>query len=182
VIRSARLPLALLAASLLLLAWTGEAAARPLVGKDGRIYACYKVKGKPRGALRVVKGRKARCRRGERKVAWTVVASTGRPGSEGSGGAHGSQGNPGASTQSALSSTLTEQIDLLTARIDGLEKTLAVFESLCEQTAALAKQVNLLQGVIGGLGLEPALELIGLLEIPVLPEALELGKFGCTVP
>lgn len=176
-IRSTRLPLVLLAASLLLFAWAGEAAARPLVGKDGKIHACYKVKGKPRGALRVVKNRKARCRRGERKVAWTVVGATGQPGFP---GAHGSQGSTGASL-AAQSSTLSEQLGLLTARIDSLEAKLAAVETLCTQVAGLAKQVNLLQGVIGGLGLEPALELIGLLEIPTLPEALKLEEFGCAV-
>jgi hypothetical protein len=174
------LPLALLAALLSFLAWTGEATARPLVGKDGKIYACYKVKGKPRGALRVVKSRKARCRRGERKVAWTVAGATGQAGPQ---GPHGSHGGPGASAQQApLSSVFSEQISLLTARIDSLEKTLAVVGALCQQTAELATQVNLLRGVIGGLGLEPALELIGLLEIPALPDALELEEFGCSVP
>lgn len=157
----------------------GQAAARPLVGKDGKIHACYKVKGKPRGALRAVKGRKARCRKGERKVAWTVVGASGQPGPK---GAQGSDGGPGTSAQqSSQSSTSSEQISLLAARVDSLEAKLAAVEALCEQALALAKQVNLLQGVIGGLGLEPALELIGLLEIPILPEALKLEDFGCAV-
>lgn len=172
--------LVVLLASFSLLAWVGEAAAKPLVGKDGKIHACYKVKGKPRGALRVVKSRKARCRRGERKVAWTVVGVTGQHGPS---GAQGSQGSTGTTTmQGGQSSTLSEQIGLLTARIDSLEAKLAAVETLCAQVLTLAKQVNLLQGVIGGLGLEPALELIGLLEIPTLPEALALGEFGCAVP
>ena len=165
---------AVLVASVSLVAWVGEAAARPLVGKDGKIHACYKAKGKPRGALRVVKSRKARCRKGERKVAWTVAGASGQPGPK------GAQGSPGTSAQqSSQSSTLTEQISLLAARVDSLEAKLAVVEAVCEQALALAKQVNLLQGVIGGLGLEPALELIGLLEIPALPEALKLEDFGC---
>lgn len=36
----------------------GAAGAAP-IGKDGRIFACYKVKGKPKGALRVLINRKA---------------------------------------------------------------------------------------------------------------------------
>lgn len=170
---------AALAASLSLFAWIGEATARPLVGKDGKIHACYKVKGKPRGALRVVKSRKARCRRGERKVAWTVVGAGGQAGPS---GAHGSQGSPGASVQGAAgapSPALLDQIDSLTTRVDSLEARLTAVEALCDQALALAQQANLLRGVIAGLGLEPALELIGLLEIPTLPEALKLEEFGC---
>lgn len=166
-----------LVASLALFAWIGEAAARPLVGKDGKIHACYKVKGKPRGALRVVKSRKAHCRKGERKVAWTVAGASGQPGANGPQGSHGSPST--SAQQSSQSSALSEQISLLAARVDSLEEKLAAVEALCEQALALAKQVNLLQGVIGGLGLEPALELIGLIDIPTLPEALKLGDFGC---
>ncbi len=174
---------------------SASAKPHPLVGGDGKIHACYRVKGKPKGNLRVVRSHKARCRRGERKVAWAVAAVSGAPGSEGTPGTAGTDGAVG--TQASVSTTLTEQVDSLTSRVDSLEATLAgitnadllavvdslpTIDSLCEQSEALAEQVNLLQDVIGGLGLEPALELIGLLEIPPLPNELELGEFGCSAP
>jgi hypothetical protein len=40
-------------------------------GKNGTIQACYRVKGKPKGALRVVPAQQ-RCKRGERKVVWSA--------------------------------------------------------------------------------------------------------------
>ena len=40
----------------------GAAAARPLVN-DGQIHACYRVKGKPKGELRVIANARAHCRR-----------------------------------------------------------------------------------------------------------------------
>ncbi len=200
--------------TLLLAGLVETAAARPLIGKDGRIHACYKVKGKPRGTLRVVPGARTHCRRGERKVAWTVAGAVGAAGGSGAAGALGSQGSQGTpgqgGAQGAVSSTVTEQIGSLSSRVDSLEATLLGIdtdldgvlstlqdvdndelkdavaalpsvESLCIQSEQLAEQVNLLQDVVGGLGLEPALEVIGLLEIPELPDELEEDEFGCGV-
>jgi hypothetical protein len=201
-------------AALLLAGLVETAAARPLIGKDGQIHACYRVKGKPKGALRVVRSARTHCRRGERKVAWTVVGAVGAAGQSGSAGAQGSQGGQGSTgqggAQGAVSSTVTEQLCSLSSRVDSLEATLLGIdtdldgvlstlqdvdsdelkdavaalpsvESLCTQSEQLAEQVNLLQDVVGGLGLEPALEIIGLLEIPELPDELEEDKFGCGV-
>ena len=185
---------ALLASALLLAGFCEQASAKrhPLVGGDGKIHACYRVKGKPRGALRAVRSSRARCRRGERKVAWAVAAVGGPTGVGGGQGATG-----GAGAQGAVSLALAEQVDLLSERVKSLEATLTgvtnadllavvdslpTINSLCKQNEELAEQVNLLQGVIGGLGLEPALELIGLLEIPELPTELELDEFGCQAP
>jgi hypothetical protein len=185
----------------------GNAFARKPIGKDGKIHACYRVKGKPRGALRVVPGARARCRRGERKVAWTVAAAgaAGRSGTDGTGGAQGIGGQTG--TSGTVSSTITEQVDSLSARVDDLEATLAgvsnadltgvlkmlegidgeeltgmveslpAVDSLCNQSEALTEQVNLLQEAIGGLELVGVIG--GLLEIPPLPEDLE--PFSCPV-
>lgn len=63
------------AAAILLACFAGSAAAQGPVGKDGQIHACYRVKGKPRGELRVVPSAQARCRRGERKTTWSVASS-----------------------------------------------------------------------------------------------------------
>lgn len=179
---------------MLLVGIAGTASAAPL-GKNGKIYACYKVKGKPKGALRVVRGAKARCKRGERKVTWSAVAS-GESSGQGSQGQSGASGSAGASP-SASEIALKSEVASLALKVDALEGVLQgitnedllgavnavpAVEALCEQAPALAEQVNLVQDVIGGLGLEPALELIGLLEIPALPTELEVSDFGCSVP
>lgn len=246
--------LALLAAAVILLvAMVGTAGAAPPIGKDGKIHACYRVKGAPKGTLRVVPGQ--RCKRGERKVVWSIAGSGGQAGTNGQAGtiASGQQGQSGASgsngadgsNEVALKTEITslslklealedllqgvDKGDLtgLLARVNGLEgvldgvtnsdltgavdtlegltnadltgaldtlegvtntellDTVASLPSLdlvCEQNEKLAEQVNLLRGVIGGLGLAPALEIIGLLEIPTLPTALNLNQFGCPAP
>src|SRR6188768_2072389 len=84
--------LASLAAGAMLLAYfIGNAAAQGPVGKDGQIHACYRVKGKPKGELRVVPSAKTHCRRGERKTTWSVTSS-----SSTAGGGQGAQGQSGA--------------------------------------------------------------------------------------
>lgn len=132
-----------------------------LVGKDGKIHACYRVKGKPKGALRVVRGVRARCRRGERKVAWVVAGAIGQTGAT---GAPGSQGTSGEGSTQVTIAGLTEEVELLSGRVKELEsvlegvshedlaraiESLPVLESVCEQSEALTEQVNLLRGVIG---------------------------------
>jgi len=179
-----------LIAALSSLLFAPAASPHKIVGRDGKIHACYRVKGKPKGALRVVRSRKARCRRGERKVAWAVATATGPAGADGARGAAGEGG-----TQSALTEKLTEQVDSLSARIDSLESTLAgvtnadllaavdslpAIDSLCQQSEDLTEQMNLLQGVVGGLGLSPGLDALGVLEIPALPKPLE--PFSCPAP
>lgn len=153
----------------------------PSEGQGRKIYACYKIKGKPRGALRVVKSRKARCRRGERKVAWTVAGATGQPGSQ---GAHGSQGEPGASTaqQSVSTGALLDQIDLLAARIESLEAKLSAVQGLCDQALALAKQVNLLGTEVGELVTILTGTILGAIFGSVkVSTPLKLEEFGCSV-
>ena len=175
-----------LLATAMLMGLSGTASAAP-PGKNGTIHACYKVKGKPKGAMRIVMSSKARCRRGERKVAWTAVGTGGKAGANGQPGASGSE-----TSTSANEAALKTEIASLNLRLEALEGMLSgitrgellgavgavpVVDALCEQTPELVEQVNTLQGVIGGLGLEPALELIGLLEVPTLPTPLE--PFSC---
>lgn len=156
---------------------TASAGVKPPVGRDGKIHACYRVKGKPRGALRVVRSSRARCLRGERKVAWVVAGAVGAAGLNGNTGTQGEQGSTGqAGTQGAITSTLTEQVKSLSARIEGLEATLT---GVCAQSEALTKQVNLVAEVVEGLGLNGVLKTLGgLLEIPELPEPLD-ESFSC---
>ena len=93
--------LALLLSAALLLAGFAEAASARIVGKDGKVYACYRVKGKPKGAVRLV-AKKARCKRGERKLNWGVAGPAGAPGAAGANGAQGQSGPPGPAGVSGL--------------------------------------------------------------------------------
>src|SRR5690242_1537938 len=83
--------LVLLVATLTLACFGGTAAAKrqQLVGRDGKIHACYRVKGKPKGMVRVVRGGNYRCRRGERRMAWPIAVVAGGPGAKGDPGAAG---------------------------------------------------------------------------------------------
>jgi len=191
-------PIALLAALAALAFGIAPAAAKrhALIGRDGKIHGCYRVKGKPKGMLRVVRARHYRCRRGERKVSWSVVAKSGATGTPGAPGVQGSAGQPG--TQSTSETKLVEQIDSLTNRVEGLEGLLAGLtneglkeavgavpdvEQLCAQTPVLAGQANALQEVIENLGLNSVLTTLGgLLEISGLPTSLNVGEFGCGTP
>ncbi|HEX8753367.1 MAG TPA: hypothetical protein VF731_08120 [Solirubrobacterales bacterium] len=173
-----------LLAAVVALALPQAAAAVPLVGKDGRIHACYRVKGKPKGMLRAVHGSKARCHKGERKVSWLVAGVTGASGANGAPGAAGQPGGAGTDT-----ATLETRIGALTQRVEALEKTLAGVsnaqllgaladvKALCTQTSALTGQVDALGSALGGLelgGLIPVgLELL----VPALPAALP--AFAC---
>lgn len=195
--------LALLATGVILLLCPGPPA-QGAVGKDGQIHACYRVKGKPKGALRVVRSGKVRCRRGERKAAWSM---TGAGGSVSQGG-QGAQGPAGSNGSAADEAALKAQIGALSLRVEALEGVLQgitngdlvgmlgvlqgltnegltnavdsvpATEALCEQSEQLTDQVNLVADVVGGLGLNGILTgLGGLLVIPTLPAAL--APFSC---
>jgi hypothetical protein len=113
--------LASLAATAMLFVCLGSSAAaqRP-VGKDGRIHACYRVKGKPKGALRVVPSARTRCRRGERKTSWSATLS-----SSPAGGSQGAQGQSGpASPAGPEDAALKAQVGALTLKVQALEGVL----------------------------------------------------------
>jgi uncharacterized small protein (DUF1192 family) len=149
-----RLPFAVLWAVIALtfsLTLGGVASAAP-PGKDGKLHACYRVKGKPKGAMRMLRGAKARCQGGERKVSWTLAGAAGAPGAAGAagaagaGGASGSAGAAGAAgADGALSKTeLEERITALTDRVETLEGILQGVsnEALTEALAAVAGLTN----------------------------------------
>jgi hypothetical protein len=201
--------LASLAASstMLLICLAGSAAAQGPVGKDGQIHACYRVKGKPKGELRVVPSAKTHCRRGERKTTWSVASSPGNPvagvgsqGAQGQSGANGSAGSEDAALKAQVGA-LTLKVQALEGVLQGITNgdltgvlgtlqglnnegltnavnSLAATEALCEQSEALTEQVNLVAGVVEGLGLNGVLTgLGGLLVVPTLPTAL--APFNC---
>ncbi len=174
----------MLAAIALTLSLCAGAEARPLIGGDGKIHACYRVKGKPRGALRVVKSAKVLCRRGERRVAWAAVVS-------GAKGEPGPTGSTGAPVGSATTATLEAKIASLTTRVESLEATLkgitnaelvaalANVNALCTQAELLTERSNALLSALGGLSLNGVLTTLGgVLNIPELPEPL--AAFSCT--
>lgn len=146
----------------------GTAAAKPLVGKDGKIHACYRVKGKPKGMVRVVKSPKARCRKGERKVAWVAAGAIGPAGGP------GPQGPAGPAGSTASISSLEQKVAGLTARLESLEGVLA---GVCARTTALTTQVNSLANALGGTVLGGVIPLGLALVVPALPGPL--SDFAC---
>lgn len=189
----------------LLLASPTLAAAAPVVSKDGRVNACYRVKGKTKGTVRVIPAKQRKCRKGERRLAWSVTGPAGpagAPASSGTAGGNGATGATGSAGTSGSEADLEAKIASLTIKVEGLEDLLQGVTSgdlsgvlgklggitgtelgdavdavplvgeLCDQTATLIQQTNLLRGVFDGLGLSPALAAIGLLQVPALPPAL----------
>ncbi len=207
--RAPRWLAALAVASLLLAALASSAVARGPVGRDGRIHACYRVKGKPKGAMRVVRSARAHCRRGERKVSWSIASMPGPAGQNGQNGQGqvGQSGAAGSAGTTSKEATLQTEVAGLTLKVESLEGVLEgvghesltnalsavgglsngelteavglapVVETLCTQNEELGEQINLISGVVEGLGLSPALEAIGLLQIPALPA--DLPPLGC---
>jgi hypothetical protein len=115
------------------MALTSTAFAAPAIGKGGQISACYLVKGKAKGAMRVVPAGK-KCKRGERKLAWSVAGSPstsgaagppGQTGASGQGGAKGDQGQAGsAGAPNTGEAALETKIVNLNLKIASLESIL----------------------------------------------------------
>jgi hypothetical protein len=120
--------------------------------------------------MRVVNSSRARCRRGERKVAWSVGGSSGtaNQGGQGQAGLNGSAGGSEAA--------LKDQIDALTLRVEALEGILRgitngdllkaigsvpLLEEVCTQTEELTGRSNAL------LGLLDTLDALNVLFLPV---------------
>ena len=120
------LVVSLVAAAILLSALVGTAGAGLPVGKDGKIHACYRVKGKPKGALRLVPQSQKRCRRGERKVAWSASSVSGAGGTAGNtgGGQTGSNGSAGTNGSNGNEAALKAQVAELTLQVESLEGVL----------------------------------------------------------
>lgn len=126
---AAALPLAIV--GMLAVVLGGTAAAAPPIGKDGQVHACYQVKGKEKGSMRVVAGKY--CRRGERKLAWSIAGPQGPAGPQGAPGSSGGQGSVGqpgpegaggAGLAGATVTTLEDKITSLTSDVSDLKATL----------------------------------------------------------
>lgn len=153
-------------------AGSAAAAKKKVIGNDGRVYACYKVAGKPQGAVRLVP-RSGKCRRGERKVSWSVQGPAGTQGSAGQVGsavAGGAAGN-GTTGVVALETKVLElstELAVLKGILDGVDnealtKALATVGGItnADLTGALGK----LSGISGtdlqeAVGSVPAVQLL----------------------
>lgn len=123
-----------------------------VVGQDGKIHACYRVKGKPKGMVRVVRGKRHRCRRGERRVAWSVQTVQGAPGVNGAPGQAGATGaTPGGSSSSSPADVagMEAQIASLTFKLDALEGVLGGLDK--GDLLGLVNKVTNLEGLLSGI-------------------------------
>jgi hypothetical protein len=192
-----RLAICMLAATAALAAPSGAGAAK--IGADGTIHACYKAKGKPKGALRVVSpGKACKRKRGERRLSWSVAAptSTGTVSNENvyallgyiqqqqseiqtlTGQLETVEGILAGVTNGELTGVISKLDGITGADLQGAVDSVPVVAALCSQVSTVTTQVDALRTVISGLGLNGVLTgLGGVLNIPTLPAAL--GAFSC---
>jgi hypothetical protein len=115
----------LTAAALLFGLFAEKASAAQIVGSDGKVYACYKAKGKRKGSVRLV-AKNARCKRGERKTSWSATGPAGTNGQRGTAGAPGSTGSAGTPGDAGTPPVvgLESKVLNLTLKLDALENIL----------------------------------------------------------
>jgi hypothetical protein len=177
------------------LAFAATASAASPVAKDGKIHACYKAKGKGKGALRLVRNGKVRCPRKWKKVAWYAAAPSsttvqGPQGPQGDPGPEGKQGVPGVEGNIVVKELEDKVTELLT-KVKSLEAILEgvtnaellnaiglapVVGALCEQTEDLNGQTTALGTTFGSLNTVLNTLLIGFSPVSV-PAALP--SFSC---
>lgn len=166
------------------------ASAAGIVGRDGKIHACYKAKGKGKGTLRVVRSAKARCPKRWKKVAWYAAGpagaqgEAGTPGGAGSGGGQGERGSTGTAGSAKVES-LEDKVTELLAKVQSLEAILKgvngqqlqeaiaavpVVDALCGQAKSLNEQSAALGGALGGLS--TVVDTLTLMALPTIPAAL----------
>lgn len=196
----ARFSMPLLILALLgLLAFSSTASARPAIAKDGKIYACYKVKGKAKGTVRLAGSSKARCPRKWKKVSWYanggpsapgLVAPPGPAGPKGDTGAQGEQGVPGTAGNVVVKE-LEDKVSELLTRVQSLESILngvtntellnaiglvPAVGALCEQAEDLTSQTTALGSTLSSLNTVLSPLLLGFSPVSV-PTALP--AFSC---
>lgn len=196
---------AMLATVALCAAVVAAEASGALVGKNGRVYACYKTKGKAKGAVRLVP-KDAHCRKGTKKISWSVAGpagESGQSGENGSSGESGSSGETGAAGVKGLEAkvqTLTSKVSSLESVLKGITNTdllgmlsklngisgtqlqeavaaVANVKALCTQATALTSQVDALGTALGGVELGGTIPVLLKLIVPAAPPPL--AAFGC---
>lgn len=194
-----RFPMSLsILALLAFLAFGSTASAAAPVAKDGKIHACYKVRGKGKGDLRLVGSGKARCPRQWKKVSWYaagtpspgVIAPPGPAGPKGDTGSQGERGIPGVEGNVVVKELEDKVTELLT-KVESLEGILGgvtnsellnaigvvpVVGALCEQAEGLTDQTTALGTTLKSLNTLLDTLLLGFSPIEV-PAALP--KFSC---
>lgn len=182
---------------------SAPASAASLVGKDGKIHACYKVKGKAKGSLRVVRSAKAKCPKKWKKVSWYASGPAGPQGESGSNGTggetgtNGSNGLPGTNATATVVKQLEGKVTELLNKVTSLETILAGINnqqlkeaiagiaktealeaavgSLCTQASALTSKSGELGSALGGLS--TVLDTLTLMALPEIPTAL--APYSC---
>jgi hypothetical protein len=151
---------ALFSAAILLLALCvacSPASAKPRMSSTAvhTVQACAVKSGKRRGSLRLISAGK-KCKRGERRIVWSVLGppgpqgvagaqgEVGSQGNAGSGGAAGLEGKAGASGMVDLSleelvETQGEQIETLT---DNLQSTMSLLQGVTHEQLTTAVEVG----------------------------------------
>jgi hypothetical protein len=162
---------------------SAPAAAAGIVGKDGKIHACYKAKGRGKGTLRVVRSAKVKCPRKWKKTSWYAAGQAGpqgeagAPGGNGETGTNGGSGLPGTTGTVAVKALEDKVTELLT-KVKELEALVPVVGALCSQSSTLTNQLNSVEDALGGLKLNAVLTTLGgLLEVPTLSGSLP--AFSC---
>jgi hypothetical protein len=172
------------------LVFSSSAPAAFPVAKDGKIYACYKAKGKGKGTLRVVRA-KARCPKKWKKTSWyaagPTAAAPGPPGPVGPEGQQGQQGERGlpGTAGNVVVEDLEKQVTELLTKVQSLESVLKgvnnaqlkeaiaavpVVDALCTQAEALNEQSGSLGTALGGVA--TVLDTLTLMDLPTIPAAL----------
>lgn len=178
-----------------------SSSAARLVGKDGKVYACYRTKGKAKGSVRLV-AKRAHCRHGEKKISWGVSGPAGETGTNGSNGESGGNGESGSNGEAGLKAqvtSLTNKVETLEGKLKGITNTdltgvlsklqgvsatqlqeavtsVADVNALCAQATKLTSQVDSLGTAIGGSTLGGLIPL-GLAAVIPLPSSLP--GFAC---
>lgn len=158
-------------------AFSATASAAPPVARDGKIYACYKWKGKGKGTVRLVRNGKVRCKRKWKKVSWHAKGAGygfGVP-IAGPAGPQGEQGPPGTAGNVVVED-LEDKVSELLNRVETLEGTVV---ALCAQTELLNEQTTALGATLGSLNTVLTPLLIGFSPVSV-PTALP--SFSCPTP
>lgn len=179
--------IATLAAALSVACLATPSSAAPFVGKDGKVHACVKVRGKARGTVRLVSAA-ARCKRGERKAAWSAAGPTGaagQAGAKGDTGAPGPSGLPGEEVLKTQVTELTKEVEVLQAKLSGitaldLQKAVAAaadVEALCGQASVLTTRANEIGTALTKFALGGTIPL--LLELVAPKPLTELSAFTC---
>jgi hypothetical protein len=198
--------LLLLALCAFVLCTSSPASAASLVGSDGQIHACYKVKGKAKGTLRVVRSAKVKCPKKWKKVSWYASGPAGPQGESGGNGGsgetgtNGTSGLPGTPATATVVKQLEGKVTELLNKVSSLETVLKGIDnqqlkeaissiadvkalesavgSLCSQSSTLTSQLNSVESALGGLSLNTALTMLGgVLNVPTLPGPL--SSFSC---